>query len=144
MTDETHITNLLHLYAERMDAGDLPAVAALFRHARILLGGGQEVDHSGLLAAWQDMVILYPCGTPRTRHVITNPIITVDEGGTTASCRSCYTVMQQTEDFPLQVIAVGRYHDRFEKVDGEWRFAFRDYSLFDMPGNLSHHLRGWS
>ena len=29
------IENLLHLYAERIDAGDLDGVAELFRHGRI-------------------------------------------------------------------------------------------------------------
>ena len=87
-------------------------------------------------------MVLHPCGTPRTRHVVTNPIIEVDEAAGTATCRSCYTVLQQTETLPLQVIAAGRYLDTFARVDGQWRFASRDYSLFDMPGDLSQHLSG--
>ncbi|HUB56184.1 MAG TPA: nuclear transport factor 2 family protein [Mycobacterium sp.] len=72
--------------------------------------------------------------------MITNPIIEVDETAGTASCRSYYTVIQQTDDFPLQVIVAGRYHDQFLLVDGRWRYAFRDYSLMDMIGDVSHHL----
>ncbi len=63
-----------------------------------------------------------------------------DEAAGTATCRSYYTVLQATPELPLQAVAAGRYHDRFERVDGEWRFSFRDYSLFDLPGNLSQHL----
>jgi hypothetical protein len=50
------------------------------------------------------------------------------------------SVIQQTDDFPLQVIVTGRYHDQFQLVDGRWRYAFGDYSLIDMIGDVSHHL----
>ncbi len=136
------VTQLLYRYAELMDAGDLAGAAALFDHARITLAAGYETDSAGLLAVWQQRVVIHPCGTPRTRHVVTNPIVETDEAAGTASCRSYYTVLQQTEALPLQVIAAGRYHDTFERVDSVWRFASRDYSLFDMQGDLSQHLRG--
>jgi hypothetical protein len=84
--------------------------------------------------------MLYPDGTPRTKHVVTNPIIEVDEAAGTATCRSYYTVMQHTDEFPLQPIVAGRYHDRFQRVDGRWRYSFRDYSLMDMVADVSHHL----
>jgi SnoaL-like domain len=86
--------------------------------------------------------VVYPDGTPRTKHVVTNPIIEVDEAAGTASCRSYYTVMQHTDDFSLQPIVAGRYHDQFQCVDGVWRYSFRDYSLMDMVGDVSHHLTG--
>ena len=57
-----------------------------------------------------------------------------------ASCRSVYTVFQQTPELPLQAIASGRYHDTFERVEGIWRFATRDYSMLDYIGDLSQHL----
>ena len=136
------ITNLLYRYAEMIDAGDLAGAAALFEHARIKMRGGEELDSAGRPASWRRRVKLHACGTPRTRHVVTNPIIEVDEAAGTATCRSCYTVLQQTDTLPLQVIAAGRYIDTFARVDGQWRFASRDYSLFDMPGDLSQHLSG--
>ncbi|OOK64499.1 snoaL-like domain protein [Mycobacterium kansasii] len=82
---------------------------------------------------------MYPDGTPRTKHVVTNPIIEID-GIPTRSVRSYYTVLQQTEDFPLQAIVAGRYHDCFECVEGTWRFSYRDLTLIDMVGDISHHL----
>lgn len=137
--DATAITNLLYVYAERIDAGDLPGAAALFRNAKVKSRGG-ELDEAGLLDQWRRVVKIYPCGTPRTKHVITNPIVEIDEVAGTATCGSYYTVLQATEALPLQVVAAGRYHDRFERVDGRWRFAWRDYSLFDLQGDLSAHL----
>jgi 3-phenylpropionate/cinnamic acid dioxygenase small subunit len=146
MTSETEIANLLYTYAEFMDSGDFAGAADLFRHARLRVSGegGRDgagtVDSDTMLSLWRGMVIVYPDGTPRTKHVITNPIIDVDDAGGTATCRSYYTVLQQTDDFPLQVIVMGRYHDRFERADGRWRFSYRDYSMIDQVGDLSHHL----
>lgn len=140
MSAAVAITNLLYRYAELMDAGDLEGVAGLFRFAKVRLSGGQIVDSDGLLAVWREYVKLYPCGTPRTKHVITNPIVEIDEAAGTARCRSYYTVLQATPDLPLQVIAAGRYHDDFVRLDGEWRFSARDYRLLDLVGDLSQHM----
>ena len=49
-------------------------------------------------------------------------------------------MFQQTPELPLQAIASGRYHDTFERVEGIWRFATRDYSMLDYIGDLSQHL----
>jgi 3-phenylpropionate/cinnamic acid dioxygenase small subunit len=140
VTPETQIANLLHRYAEHMDSGDFESAANLFEHARLRIGGGDDdtVDAASMLGLWQTLVIRYPDETPRTRHLVTNPIIDIDAG--TATCRSCYTVLQQTDNFPLQIVVSGRYHDGFERVDGVWRFCYRDYTLMDFFGDTSHHL----
>ena len=135
----TDIANLLYRYAELMDAGSLEAVAELFRHAQLKTLAG-TMDYEQALDQWRRRVQIHPCGTPRTKHVVTNPIIEVDEAANTARCRSYYTVLQATETLPLQIVAAGRYHDDFERVGGVWRFSFRDYSLFDLQGDLSEHL----
>lgn len=141
MNSATAIANLLYRYAELMDAGDLEGVAALFDKARIRTGGGDTVEGSApMLALWRAHVRIHPCGTPRTKHVITNPIIEVDEDAGTATCRSYYTVFQATPELPLQAICAGRYHDTFVREDGAWRFSERDYSLLDLVGDLSQHL----
>ena len=48
-------------------------------------------------------------------------------------------MFQAAEGFPLQPIITGSYHDRFEKVDGEWRFTERRESV-SQTGDLSAHL----
>lgn len=141
MSPETHITNLLYRYAELMDEGRLEEVAALFADAEIVMGGGQVARGAqAMLDQWRRFVRIHPCGTPRTRHVITNPILDVDDAAGTASCRSYYTVFQQTERLAFQPICGGRYHDTFVRVHGAWCFATRDYSMLDMIGDLSQHL----
>ncbi|MDT5347434.1 MAG: hypothetical protein QOH91_721 [Mycobacterium sp.] len=144
MQAEVQIANLLYRYAECIDTGDLEGAAALFEHARIRVGGPDPshdtIDATGLLGIWKSLILLHSDGTPRTKHVTTNPIIEVDEDAGTASCRSYYTVLQQTDELPLQTIVTGRYHDGFDRVDGQWRFSYRDLTLIDMVGDVSHHL----
>jgi 3-phenylpropionate/cinnamic acid dioxygenase small subunit len=141
-TSAVKIANLLYTYAEKIDSGDLEGAAALFRHARIATRDRENLlDAAGMLEQWKRYMKIYPDGTPRTKHVVTNPIIDIDEEAGTATSRSCYTVVQSAEGFPLQLIASGRYHDKFERVEGSWRFSYRDYSLLDMVGDLSFHLK---
>ncbi|MDZ7676382.1 MAG: nuclear transport factor 2 family protein [Acidimicrobiales bacterium] len=141
MTDEAEIANLVYGYAERMDAGDFDGAARLFEHAEIVLtpDGATTTDAAGILELWRSMVIVHGDGTPRTKHVTTNLIVEI--GGDTATCRSYYTVLQQVGDGPLSPIVAGRYHDSFERVDGNWRFSRRDLSMMDLVGDVSQHLR---
>lgn len=141
MSASVEICNLLYRYAELIDKGALEDAADLFRFARIRTSGEQSlINASQLLTLWHSMIRLYPCGTPRTKHMITNPILDIDEKSGRAECRSYYTVFQSTESLPLQPIISGRYLDRFERVEGKWRFSFRDYTQVDLVGNLTHHL----
>jgi hypothetical protein len=48
-------------------------------------------------------------------------------------------VFQQTDELPLQPIIGTRNFDRFEKVDGQWRFAARRIEV-DLLGNVSAHM----
>lgn len=144
-SSEIAIANLVYRYAECIDSGDLEAASELFRHARVYMGAELgEVGHEQVLALWYQSIVIYPDGTPRTKHVITNPIIEVDETAGTGTCRTYYTVMQQAGDGGLQAVICGRYHDRFERVDGNWRFSHRDYSLHDLPGDMSRHSHNWA
>jgi 3-phenylpropionate/cinnamic acid dioxygenase small subunit len=81
----------------------------------------------------------YEDDTPRTHHVTTNLIIEVDDERSTATCRSYFTVFQQTPALSLQPIVAGRYADRFERVDGTWRFSARHMAV-RLAGDVSHHL----
>ncbi|MGW0632590.1 nuclear transport factor 2 family protein [Streptomyces sp. NPDC002758] len=60
--------------------------------------------------------------------------------GGTAVSRSYVTVLQALPDLPLQPIAGGRYHDRFEWRDGQWRFVERRVRI-NLVGDVSRHLR---
>jgi hypothetical protein len=142
LSSERQIENLLGRYADYIDTGQLEKAAELFRRARVKMAGTGEdaiVDWEGVLEVWRAWMIIYPDSTPRTKHVITNAIIEIDEQAGFATSATYYTVLQQTDGFPLQPICAGRYHDEFRRVDDEWHFSFRDYSLLDLVGDLSHH-----
>jgi 3-phenylpropionate/cinnamic acid dioxygenase small subunit len=135
------IANLVFAYAERIDAGDYEGVAELFRYAEITAEGNNE-RYRGVEQVrqmYEGWTRRYEDGTPRTKHVTTNLIVDVDDESGSATCRSYFTVFQQTATLSLQPIIAGRYRDRFERVEGEWRFAHR-HMITDLVGDLSQHL----
>jgi ketosteroid isomerase-like protein len=140
-TDDVEaIRALVHEYAERIDTGDLDGLAAMFADATWgSPGRGTPLRGTDQVRRGYDGVILYE-GIPCTKHVISNVTIELT-GQSTAAARSYFTVLQARPDFPLQPIIAGRYHDRFERVGGRWRFADRQI-IPDLIGDLSQHLRG--
>ena len=100
-------------------------------------GSGFAVGGDAAVAHFASMVKVHADGTWRTKHVTTNPIVSIE--GDDASVRSMYTVFQQTDALPLQAIIAGRYHDTFRRIDGDWRLMERRY-FADLIGDLSEHL----
>ena len=135
------IARLLHTYAERLDAGDLDGVAALFEHATFRSKGneGALTGSAEVRAAFAGSVVFHDDGTPATQHVTSNLYVDEDDDGRHAVAHSAFTVLQQTATLPLQVVCAGRYTDTFEHVDGVWRFADRmvDIRFF---GDVTQHL----
>jgi hypothetical protein len=66
--------------------------------------------------------------------------IEVDDEAGTAVSRSYFTALQALPDMALQPIVSGRYHDRFARRDGGWRFVERRVRT-DLVGDVSRHLR---
>jgi hypothetical protein len=136
------VANLVYAYAERIDLGDFAGMAELFRHAAVTADGSSERAEGveAVFAMYDSFTRRYEDnGTPHTKHVTTNLIIEVDEPAGTATCRSYFTVLQQTDALALQPIIAGRYHDRFERVDGAWRFSHR-HIISELFGDLSQHM----
>jgi hypothetical protein len=137
----TEITALIHEYAFRLDAGDLDGVAALFEHADLRSTRNERVLHGAAEArTMYDAVHIYEDGTPQTMHQLTNVTVHLDDDGrgTSASSRCYFTVLHVTAQ-GLHPILAGEYRDRFECVNGQWRFTERciDPKLF---GDLSRHM----
>ena len=133
------IQNLIHRYASLIDKGQFDAVGELFAHADFYIFGKLEArqDPVAVAKSYKHWVRIYPDGTPRTRHMMTNVIIEPD-GPDRATASTYVMVFQQTDALPLQPVIGGDYHDRFAKVDGTWRFVERrmDNNLF---GDLTQH-----
>jgi len=143
LADKLAIIELLYRYAELIDAGDFDGVGALLSHASFGGTGPQGVSGADNIARlFAATTRRYPDhgNSPRTRHLVLNPI--VDLAGDTAVSRSTFCVVQDTESVPIQPIVVGRYFDTFGRdgdVPGGWHFTERKVEI-QMLGNVSDHL----
>jgi 3-phenylpropionate/cinnamic acid dioxygenase small subunit len=135
------IENLIASYAFVVDDGEFAELGELLAEADFSLNGGPAVHgRDAVERLAHETLQTYDDGTPRTRHVTTNLIIEVDEQAGTATSRSYFTVFQSLPGFPLQAIASGRYHDRFQCRDGRWHFTERRVTT-SFTGDVSHHVR---
>ncbi|MGP4086799.1 nuclear transport factor 2 family protein [Streptomyces sp. KR55] len=134
------IENLIARYAELVDDGDFAGLGILLADATFTGSGEPVSGRNAIQQMFQDTVILYDDGTPRTQHVTTNVAIEVDEQTSMAVSHSYVTVFQALPDLPLQPIASGRYRDRFERRSGQWRFVERQVRI-NLVGDVSCHLR---
>ncbi len=137
------IADLVYAYAERIDDGDFDGVAALLAHAEVTAEGADRSwrGRDEVRSLYESGTRRHEDGTPRTKHVTTNLVVEVDESGGSAAARSYYTVLQAVPgELALQPVIAGRYRDRFERVDGRWRFAAR-HLVVDLVGDLRSHLR---
>ena len=143
------IRDLAHLYTHLIDEARLEEVSDLFAHAvygqcdgaGTPLGPVRDSDPGGVLEACRSFIRMH--GTPprpRTKHVVTNLRVDVADDCRTATSLSYFTVLQATEELPLQPILSGRYFDAFAVADGEWRFTQR-LTCIDLVGDLSEHAR---
>ncbi|AMO60260.1 Ring hydroxylating enzyme beta subunit [Mycolicibacterium phlei] len=136
VVDKLAVTELLYRYAELVDAGDFDGVGQLLGRGNFMGVAGAEAI-AGLFVATTRR---YPehGNTPRTRHMVLNPIVEIGDDGT-AAARSTFCVVQQTETVPLQPIVVGRYFDTFAKDETGWFFTERRVDV-EMVGEVSAHL----
>ena len=140
MSSYRAIENLIATYAELVDAGDFAGVGALLADATFTGDAGSVNGRDAIEKMLRDGLIVYDDGTPRTKHVTTNVAIEVDEEAGTAVSRAYFTALQALPDLALQPVVSGRYHDRFERRDRQWRFAERRVQT-DLVGDVSRHLR---
>lgn len=139
MSDREAILDLIYRYAELIDAGDFEGVGRLL--SRASFGGPRTPAVSGaqnIVAVFAMTTRRFDDGTPKTRHLVLNPIVEVD--GDTATARSTFCVVQATDRIALQPVVVGRYHDRFGRGPGDgWYFTERVADV-EMVGDVSDHL----
>ena len=144
MSAQDDIRNLLCLYCEMIDAGDVDGLAHLFADATIV---GQ--DGTRIARGRDEVRNMYGSGNRReriggqgrrTKHITTNVFVEIDEASDTAVARSYWVLLVSTSpEEPIRPVLAGRYHDRFTRVDGVWRFAERVY-LVDLTGSESGAL----
>ncbi len=137
-SDRAAITELIYRYAELIDAGDFDGVGGLLDRASF--GGPRTPAVAGartIAGLFAMTTKRFECGTPKTRHLVLNPIVEID--GAIATARSTFCVVQATARIALQPIVIGRYFDAFSKDEQGWYFTQRIADV-EMTGDVSDHL----
>ena len=141
-TPSETITKLLYTYAERIDAGDFAGVAEVLAHATMTFEGFPDTVSGApaVQATYERTTRRYEDGTPRTKHVMTNVMVDVDDDEMAARSRSYFTVLQAVPGaLALQPIIAGRYRHTYTCRGGRWEFASM-HIIIDLVGDLGHHM----
>jgi hypothetical protein len=123
VSSERAIENLIASYAFLNDDADIAGLGELFANAVCTLDGTTARGRHEVETLARTIINVGPDGRSTTSHEITNIILDIDEVAGTAVGRAYWTVYQAVSGSPRQPILAGRYHDRFQRRDGVWRFA---------------------
>ncbi len=128
--DRDEIAAIVHRYAELLDGGDVEGVVGLFSQAtwRSAATGTVLRTPDELRAVYSSLV---PTDGPiRTRHLMHNLVIELDDGADEASARCSYTVLEGGDPgAPVRILLVGRYEDRYHRGDGGWHLVDRVFHV---------------
>lgn len=124
VVDEAAIRRVMCRYARGIDRCDWELVRSCYHPDAVdEHGAGMSVDE---LVAWMKPAVE---ALESTAHVLGNQLVEFDEGGDVAWVETYLTVLRRTRPAggrpALDVFGSGRYYDRFERRDGEWRIARR-------------------
>jgi ketosteroid isomerase-like protein len=122
LLDKQQIHEALMRYARGVDRGDAALICSAYHPDAVDEHG--VGDYTGVTVG--PGIVEMMADLRVSSHHITNHLITVHDA-TTAGCESYFTVWQshQVDGTDAVLHALGRYVDRFEKRDGEWRIAHR-------------------
>jgi hypothetical protein len=143
MTWESHrdIERLMYRYARSVDLARWDELGELFAHGQVRASTSDDVSRGASEVAnlWASVNKVHFDGTLRTRYLLTNITIDIDEDAGTAAAQAYFMVFQATDRMPLQPIVGGRHFDRFKRLDGVWWFD-QMYIKVDQLGDVSEHI----
>ena len=125
------IAAIVHGYAELLDRGDVEGVVAMFSRAtwRSAATGTVLRTPEELRAVYSQLV---PADgrPPRTRHLMHNLVIDVDDASLGATARCSYTVIEGGDPgAPVRILLVGRYEDRYARDADCWYLTDRVFHV---------------
>jgi len=139
VADRDDITALVHRYGALLDAGDMEGVVAMFSHATWRSAATGEVRRTPEeIRAVYESIVLHD-GAPRTRHLMTNVVVEMEDGADDATGSSTYTVLQSVAGEPITIVVVGRYEDRYHRGPDGWHLTDRLFHV-DLMGDTSRHF----
>jgi ketosteroid isomerase-like protein len=125
VSNERAIENLIASYAFLNDDADIAGLGELFADAVCTLDGTTARGKQEVQALARNIINVGEDGRSTTSHEITNIMLDIDEEAGVAVGRAYWTLYQAVSGRPRQPVLAGRYLDRFECRDGQWRFAER-------------------
>jgi hypothetical protein len=141
--DYERIRALTYEYTFRLDRGEFAAVAELLSAGQLRMAA-KGMDDATIRGAgaiedfYAGQVVTYD-GDPRTRHLITNHAIEIGDDDCGARGECYFTVLQAVPHQTIETVVCGRYHDSFELVGGDWRFAEKVIEV-DYLGPIGGHF----
>jgi uncharacterized protein (TIGR02246 family) len=129
-SDEDQIRAVLSRYCHFCDEGRFEEWAELFTEDGTFTVMGQTRQGHAELRAFMEAALPRE---RRGRHMLSLPLIEVD--GDEARGWTDFAFVGRSDE-GLAVTQAGRYHDRFVRQDGAWRFASHEIVFMgDEPGN---------
>jgi hypothetical protein len=123
VSSERDIANLIASYAFLNDDADIAGLGDLFADAVCSLDGTTARGRQEIETLARTIINVGQDGRSTTSHEITNIMLDIDEEAGTAVGQAYWTLYQAVSGSPRQPVMAGRYHDRFERRNGAWRFA---------------------
>ena len=120
----------MYRYAELLDGGDVEGLVAMFSRAtwRSAATGTVLRTAEELRAVYSALVPTH--GPIRTRHLMHNLIIEMDDGAADASARCSYTVLEgDAPGAPVRILLVGRYEDTYARDADGWYLTDRVFHV---------------
>jgi hypothetical protein len=146
LLDQHEIRLLIQEYPKRYHARDMKGVGELFGDALVRMrvrdepdDGRVESDAKLLQELFEGATIFYEDGETYTRIHACQSEINVGEDRESAESTTYYIATQAVPDsFPLQMIVVGEWQDKFKRVDGTWRFSERCFARLQVGDESAH------
>lgn len=125
VADQLAIQRVLNCYARGIDRCDAALLQRVWWPGCQVDYGSGEIDAH----AWSAEIVVALAAMLRTQHFLGNILIEVEQDRATVEtyCRAYHEVEGESGRIDMEV--GGRYLDRLEKRNGEWRIAHRRYVL---------------
>ena len=129
--DRAEIAEIVHRYAELLDGGDVEGVVALFSRATWRSAAtGTVLRTPDELRSVYSSLVPTDGSAPRTRHLMHNLVIELDDGADDAAARCSYTVLEGgTPGTPVRILLVGRYEDQYARDADGWHLTDRVFHV---------------
>lgn len=126
LIDKQGITELIYRLARSIDRCDAALLKSLFH-------SDATDDHGSFQGTAADFIpwVMGVLGTMhRTQHVIGNILIELDRDSATSETYFVAHHVIPRDNGEVLMLAAGRYLDRFERRDGQWKFSHR-HAVYD-------------